>query len=838
MHPLVDPGELDQEQHDAVRDVFVAPSGVTLVRADLFVALGGFGPGVDQFGDDLDLCWRAHVAGARVVVAPTARARHLQAIATGRRAGWTSAEARRRARGLTDTHRLRAALTCYGLVSLAWIVPLACFYCVVEAAVQLAGGRFADAATTVASLGRAWARPAELYGARRRTQRQRRVSDGELGRLQSRGAVRLRAIVRAGLAGASAGPGPAVPAHEAPAHEAPAHEAPAHEAPAHEAPADEGPGEATAPAGDPPATTVWGAGGDAAPRAGPTAGSGSPPPGPGRPGGGWRLPTAVVVALGIVLLVGSRQLLGHPLPAVGRLPVTSGGVAHWWSLWWSGWRPDGLGSSAAAPPALGVLGVAGFALLGAAGTLQHVAVLGPLVVGPWGAWRVTRAFGSSRVRLAAVVVYAVNPLPYDALARGRWDGLLLYAAAPWLVGALAQAAGDAPFSRLSPARRRLSAIRLGLLLALVGAFVPAALVLVPVAGAALLAGAAAGGRRSAGLASLGLALTAAAVAAVLLLPWSGTTFTSVTSVFGVGGGPGARLGLGQILRFDTGPAGSGVLGWALLAAAALPLVIGGSWRLAWALRCWAVALAFWAITWAGLRGWLPVPISDPTVWLAPAALSLAVSAALGVAAFELDLPGYRFGWRQLSSAAAALAVALAALPVIAGAAGGRWHLPGQGPSAALVLPARTAGDYRVLWVGAPSALPLGSWRLSDGVGYATSLDGEPSVTDLWPPAQAGATSLLATDLRLAAAGDTSELGHLLAPLAVRFVVVPNHDAPSGSGARPVPVPGALLEGLGRQADLRALAPDPDYSVYLNAAWSPGVALFPAGALASATSGGP
>ncbi|MGH9076820.1 MAG: hypothetical protein ACRDY0_05105, partial [Acidimicrobiales bacterium] len=61
---------------------------------------------------------------------------------------------------------------------------------------------------------------------------------------------------------------------------------------------------------------------------------------------------------------------------------------------------------------------------------------------------------------------------------------------------------------------------------------------------------------------------------------------------------------------------------------------------------------------------------------------------------------------------------------------------------------------------------------------------------------------------------------------------------SGSGARPVPVPGALLEGLGRQADLRALAPDPDYSVYLNAAWSPGVALFPAGALASATSGGP
>src|ERR1700736_5428865 len=39
---LVDPGELDQEQHDGVREVFVAPGGATLVRADLFLALGGF----------------------------------------------------------------------------------------------------------------------------------------------------------------------------------------------------------------------------------------------------------------------------------------------------------------------------------------------------------------------------------------------------------------------------------------------------------------------------------------------------------------------------------------------------------------------------------------------------------------------------------------------------------------------------------------------------------------------------------------------------------------------------------------------------------------------------
>ncbi len=38
--PLVERGELDQEQHDRVRDVFAIPGGCTLVRADLFASLG------------------------------------------------------------------------------------------------------------------------------------------------------------------------------------------------------------------------------------------------------------------------------------------------------------------------------------------------------------------------------------------------------------------------------------------------------------------------------------------------------------------------------------------------------------------------------------------------------------------------------------------------------------------------------------------------------------------------------------------------------------------------------------------------------------------------------
>ena len=71
--PIVEPGETDQEQHDAVRDVFALPSACLLVRADLFRSLGGFDDEISYHGEDVDLCWRAHHSGARVVVVPSAR---------------------------------------------------------------------------------------------------------------------------------------------------------------------------------------------------------------------------------------------------------------------------------------------------------------------------------------------------------------------------------------------------------------------------------------------------------------------------------------------------------------------------------------------------------------------------------------------------------------------------------------------------------------------------------------------------------------------------------------------------------------------------------------------
>jgi hypothetical protein len=304
---------------------------------------------------------------------------------------------------------------------------------------------------------------------------------------------------------------------------------------------------------------------------------------------------------------------------------------------------------------------------------------------------------------------------------------------------------------------------------------------------------------------------------------------SRAATLGVGGGPAARLGLGQLLRFDTGPVGRGPLGWAFLVVAALPLVIGRGWRLEWAARLWVVAIVFFWLAWAGLRGWIPaLPVE---VTLAPAAAALAASAALGAVAFELDLPGYRFGWRQLAAAVSGVALAISSVPMLIASGQGRWHLPTADSSSVLAfLPENHAGDYRVLWVGAPDALPLAARPLDPGIGYGTSYDGEPGLADLWITGPHGATPLLASGLHLVENRLTTKFGHLLAPMAVRYIVVPNHNAPGGSDAASVLTPGPLLAGLQLQTDLQVLNIDANYTVYRNAAWAPARSVLPASAL--------
>ncbi|HYX44108.1 MAG TPA: glycosyltransferase family 2 protein, partial [Acidimicrobiales bacterium] len=205
-YPLVERGELDQEQHDAVRDVFVAPGACTLVRADLFASLGGFDPVMRLYGEDLDLSWRCQIAGARVVVAPAARVRHLEAMSSGQRSPYGGrppadmAELRRQVRPLQLRHRLRTVFKCYGRWHLARVLPQIAVLAAAEVVFGLVTGHGRTARDTVAAWSWNLGRLGEVRRARREVRRTRRVSDAEVRRLQARGSARFGAFVRGQLA--------------------------------------------------------------------------------------------------------------------------------------------------------------------------------------------------------------------------------------------------------------------------------------------------------------------------------------------------------------------------------------------------------------------------------------------------------------------------------------------------------------------------------------------------------------------------------------------------------------------------------------------------------------
>ena len=856
VHQLVEPGELDQGQHDAAREVFVAPSGAVLVRTDLWQALGGFNPGAGRPGEDLDLCWRAQLAGARVVVAPQARARHLEARAKGLRRDSAGNPLAKRDEMSTESeqHRLRALWTCYSARYLVLVVPVVVAFTFAESLWALSHRKAArEVLGPFAALVGSLREPRLLWAARRRTQRLRRVTDRALWKVQSRGSARLRTLVRLRLerghelAWAAARAAAVLEGRNT--TEIPAGPGGNGQQPAHgteELAAPRGLTTARVPERDrdedreaePEAgrDTERGVERDAEP-AGvlePARAKRPAPVGPALPGTtppgttlagatlprptrttrtNWRVTAATACAVVLALFIGSRNILSQPLPLIGQLPFLSGGVGSWWHEWWSGLGPGGLGGSSFSPPGLLFMGLIGAVSFGSTNFALHVLVLGPLALGPLGIYFAARRFGSQRGRLAATVIYAALPIPYNALSQGHWAGLIGYAASPWLLGALCRLGGQAPypFTHWDGAWARL--ISLGLLVALAASLVPAMFLLVPIIGLALLVGSFLTGRHQGGARFLFASLIATGVAFVGLAPWSVGLLRSSAALLGSPSGPAHALSVSQLLRLQTGPHGGGALGWAVVAAAAVPLFIGRSWRMAWAARLWVVAFTCLSLAWAGSRGWFPMPQLE--LVLAPAGAALALAVAVGAATVEVDLSGYRFGWRQFAPAFGVLAVLAASLPFLSWVGEGQWGLPTSGAEASFAFPsASQGGDYRVLWVGDVGTIPLAQQGTSGDMAFATSLDGLPLASQLWGPDDAGNAQLVVQDLHWAEGSETTALGHLLASLAVRYVVVP----PGGAAANQADLP--VVNALERQVDLVPVGTDSSYRVFANAAWVP------------------
>ena len=74
----IEPGELDQGQHDGNRPVLAVSSAGMLIRRDVWDQLAGFDPSLPLMRDDIDFCWRAHAAGYDVRVVTDAVVYHRE----------------------------------------------------------------------------------------------------------------------------------------------------------------------------------------------------------------------------------------------------------------------------------------------------------------------------------------------------------------------------------------------------------------------------------------------------------------------------------------------------------------------------------------------------------------------------------------------------------------------------------------------------------------------------------------------------------------------------------------------------------------------------------------
>ena len=325
------------------------------------------------------------------------------------------------------------------------------------------------------------------------------------------------------------------------------------------------------------------------------------------------------------------------------------------------------------------------------GLTQKVLIFGCVPIGVWGVVRLLRPFGSQRASLIAGLSYLAMALPYDALALGRWGPWWSYAGAPWVLACLFRGtrsspygAGGDPVPDPRASRGRGTVVRevvvLGLLEAVLVSFVPAAAFVVLVAAAALLLSSCVFGEWRATWRAAGLALGSTLVAAVICLPWLIGVLSAgrgAVAVFGVPIPASGAASWGSLLRFSVGPIGDSPLAGGFVVAALVPLLVARGERFRWAGRFWSIALVFWAVAWIIGRGWTGSLAIDPLVLLGPAAVAVAASIGLGIAAFEEDLRAADFGWRQLITVVATGAVVLGSVPTLLSAIPGRWDLPAQ-----------------------------------------------------------------------------------------------------------------------------------------------------------------
>ncbi|WP_107030854.1 glycosyltransferase family 2 protein [Streptomyces sp. NRRL F-2799] len=615
----LDRREQDQGQHDHVRTVLSVSTAGMLVRRDVFERLGGFDRRLPLMRDDVDLCWRAHTEGYRVLIAPDAVVRHAEAASRERRtvdcAGRTTASPHK----VDKAGAVHTLLANTRTAALPWVLLRLVLGTLLRTLAYLVGKVPGQALDEIRGLLGVLLRPERILAARR-SRGPSQIDKDELRQLFPPPGATIRATAEQVAANFSSN------------------------------------SDVDTSAGRHGSAVESGPGGDDADfleieqfaRLKRIARK----PGP-----------ALFLALLLISLAACRALLGGGALAGGALLPVPPGASDLWAGFADAWHPVGAGSTTSAPPYLAVVATLASLFLGSTGLAVTVLLVCSVPLAGFTAYFASRPLVSSRLlRAWTAIAYAFLPATTGALAQGRIGTAVLAVLLPLIARAGVAAGGLANPSGGRGSWRATWAY--ALLLTITTAFTPVVWPAALVLGVGVLVL-----RRSDPVAHLLRFLAQLGTPLLVLAPWSLTLlptgfFTEAGLDFGASAASASDL-------LGTSPGGPGTLTGLLfigIVLAALAALLRSERQLG-IRAAWAVALT----------GLLLAVLANRSAWAGPATLvygiALLTAAALGADGARARVAEQSFGWRQPVAALIALACAVGPLVAAAG-----WMIRGaDGP---------------------------------------------------------------------------------------------------------------------------------------------------------------
>jgi GT2 family glycosyltransferase len=608
----LDRREQDQGQHDHVRPVLSVSTAGMLVRRDVFEQLGGFDRRLPLMRDDVDLCWRAHAAGYRVLIAPEAVVRHAEAASRERRAvdcaGRTTA----------SPHKVDKAGAVYTLLVntrtalLPWVLLRVVVGTLLRTVAYLVGKVPGQAVDEIRGLLGTLLRPERILAGRRR--RGGATPDKEeLRPLFPPPGATIRATVEQAVGDLFGSSDP----------------------------------DATSGAGRHGGGIESGPGGDDADfleieqfaRVKRIARK----PGP-----------VLFLVLLLVSLAACRALFASGALAGGALLPAPADSSELWSRYLDAWHTVGVGGTPSAPPYLALVAMLASVLFGSTGLAVTVLLVFSVPLAGFTAYFASRPLVESRLlRAWAAVVYAFLPAATGALAGGRLGTAVLAVLLPLIARAGVAAGGLGNNSGARGSWRATWAY--ALLLTVTTAFTPIIWPIALVLGIGLLA------VRRAEITPYGLRFLAQLGTPLLILaPWSLTLLP-----FGFFQEAGLEYGSSAASALDLlgiSPGGPGTVSGLMLIGVVLAALA--------ALLRTDRQFGIWAAWAAALVGLIFAVLSNASTWAGPATLvyglALLAAAVLGADGARARVAEQSFGWRQPVAALIAFASAAGPLLVAAG----------------------------------------------------------------------------------------------------------------------------------------------------------------------------